>query len=90
MPVTRRTVLERLAATSEAERGETTTAEALATGLEAPVDEIEEHLRRLTACELARTAPDGEVRVTVTGEELLELDTEGTVVVDCPDRRRGP
>jgi DNA-binding transcriptional ArsR family regulator len=90
MPVTRRTVLERLAATSDAERCETTTAEALAAGLEVPLEEVEAHLRRLTACELARTAPDGRVRVTVTGEELLELDTEGTVVVDCPDRRSGP
>lgn len=82
MPTTRRTVLERLAAASDAARQETTTIEALASTLDADEHTVEAHLNGLEACELARTSPDGRARVTITGEELLELDTDEIVIVD--------
>lgn len=82
MPVTRRTVLERLAAASDAARQETTTIEALASALDADEHTVEAHLNGLEACELARIGSDGRARVTITGEELLELDTAEMVIVD--------
>jgi hypothetical protein len=82
MRVTRRAVFERLAAVTDADGRETTTAEALASGLDADVGAVEAHLAGLAACELARVDADGRVRVTITGEELLELDTDETVIVD--------
>lgn len=82
MPVTRRTVLEQLAAASDATRSEATTVEALGAALEADLHAVEAHLIGLEACELARIAADGSVRVTITGEELLELDNGEMVIVD--------
>lgn len=82
MPVTRRTVLEQLATASDAERRETTTIEALASGLDADEHTIEGHLCGLAACELARMDADGGARVTITGDELLEIDAEEMVIVD--------
>lgn len=82
MSVTRRAVLERLATVSDADRQTTTTKAALAATLDADEGTIESHLDGLTACELVRTTPDGRVRITVTGEELLALDTDGAVIVD--------
>lgn len=82
MSISRRTALERLAATTDAACGETTTVRALASALDADERVIEAHLDVLTECELARTCADGTVRVTITGEELLELGTVETVVVD--------
>jgi Mn-dependent DtxR family transcriptional regulator len=81
MSVTRRAVLERLAATSDAEQRVTTmTALAAALGVDEQV--VESHVERLAACELVRTYPDGRVRITITGEELLALDTDDLVIVD--------
>ncbi|MFB6111741.1 MAG: hypothetical protein ABEJ35_04300 [Halobacteriaceae archaeon] len=82
MSVTRRTVLEQLAAISDATRGETTTVDRLATRLDADGETVEAHLHQLEACALAQVAADGSTRVTVTGEELLELPGDGIVVVD--------
>ena len=82
MSVTRRVVLERLASASDADRRETTTTAALAAALDADVGTIESHLDGLAACELVRRYPDGRVRITVTGEELLALDTDELVIVD--------
>lgn len=81
MSVTRRTVLEQLAAASDATRQETTTVETLATTLDAEERTVESHLYGLEACDLARIAPDGSTRVTVTGEELLQLDADQVVIV---------
>lgn len=83
MSVTRRSVLEQLAAASDATRQETTTIEALTATLDADAHAVESHLRGLEACELARIEPDGTVRVTITGEELLALDTDEMVIVDA-------
>lgn len=82
MTVTRRTVLERLAALSDADRRETTTRTALAASLSADERTVDAHLDGLAACELARAYPDGRVRITVTGEELLALDTDEMAIVD--------
>lgn len=82
MSVTRRTVLEQLATASDAEHRETTTIEALASALDADKHTIEAHLNGLAACELARINTDGRVRVTITGEELLELEADEMVVID--------
>jgi len=83
MCVTRRSVLEQLAAASDATRQETTTVKALAATLDADEHAVESRIEGLEACDLARVAPDGTARVTITGEELLELDTEEMVIVDA-------
>lgn len=82
MSVTRRAVLERVAATSDAALCVTTTRAALAATLGVDERTIRSHLQGLAACELVRTYPDGRVRITITGEELLALDTDETVIVD--------
>lgn len=85
MPTPRRAVLKRLAATSDAERRETTTIGDIATGIGAQEREVAAHVAALADCALARTYPDGRVRVTITGAELLELDTDDVVIVDLRD-----
>ncbi|MGQ4554498.1 hypothetical protein [Halobellus sp. GM3] len=82
MSITRRTVLEHLAVASDATARETTTIEALAATLDADEHAIEAHLHGLEACDLARVTADGNARVTITGEELLELDVDEMIVVD--------
>lgn len=82
MSLTRRAVLAQLAAATDAERRETTTVETLASALDADTGAVERHLEGLAACELARVEPDGRVRATVTGEELLALDADELVIVD--------
>jgi DNA-binding IclR family transcriptional regulator len=82
MSVTRLTVLERLAAASDAERRETTTVASLAAAVGADRATVEAHLDGLVACDLART--DGKrARVTVTGEELVELGVDEVAIVDA-------
>jgi len=82
MSVMRRVVLEQLARASDAEQRETTTKSALAATLDTDEQTIGSHLDGLAACELVRTYPDGRVRITITGEELLALDTDELVIVD--------
>jgi Mn-dependent DtxR family transcriptional regulator len=82
MSVTRRAVLEQLATVSDADQRETTTKAALAAMLETDEESIESHLDALAACELVRTHGDDRVRITITGEELLALDTDELVIVD--------
>ncbi|MEF8775288.1 MAG: hypothetical protein V5A43_02140 [Haloarculaceae archaeon] len=82
MPVTRWAVLERLATATDAERGETVTIDTLAVGLDANRDVVEAHLTHLVDCDLARRPAEGTGRVTITGQELLELDTDGVLVVE--------
>lgn len=90
--VTRRAVLDRLAATSDADRRTTTTVAALAAALDADRRTVEAHLSGLADCDLVRRRPDGRVRVTVTGEELLalDLDADELVVVEPPPTRCDP
>jgi predicted ArsR family transcriptional regulator len=85
MTVTRRAVLEQLATVTDAEHEETTTAERIASALDTDEQTIETHLDGLAACDLARVHTDGRVRVTITGEELLELDTDDVVIVDASE-----
>jgi hypothetical protein len=82
MAVTREEVLRRLAAASDAERGETTTVVALAAACGTDETAVRSRLETLAACELARVSADGRTRVTVTGEELLALDAGEPVIVD--------
>ena len=82
MSVTRRAVLEQLATASDADQRETTTEAVLAATLDTDEQTIESHLDGLAACELVRTYPDGRVRITITGEELLALNTDELVIVD--------
>ena len=82
MSLRRRAVLVQLAAMSDADRRETTTIESLIAELDADRSEIKSHLETLRTCQLARLHPDGQVRVTITGEELLELVTGEIVIVD--------
>ena len=82
MTVTRRAVLERLAAASDAEQRVTTTRAALAAALGVDERTVESHIEGLAACELAHTYSDGRVRITITGEELLALDPDDLVIVD--------
>lgn len=85
MNATRGAVLERLAAMSDAGAGRTTTVEALAATFGAEEEVVADHLERLRAGELARRRPNGPVRITVTGEELLALDPEVPVVLGPTD-----
>ena len=82
MAVTRRAVLEQLAAASDAEWRESTTVGALVAALDADEQTVEEHLESLEDCKLARTDEAGRARVTVTGKELLEIDADDLVIVD--------
>jgi hypothetical protein len=82
MSVTRRDVLEQLDGRSDADAEEWTSVEALADALVLDERTLWDHLDGLTACELAHVAPDGDLRITVTGEELLALDLDETIVVD--------
>jgi len=82
MTLTKRTVLEHLATASNAARRDTTTIGMLALVLDVGRHEIEAQLYGLAACDLARIYPDGRVRVTTTGEEFLDLETDGTAIVD--------
>ncbi len=86
MPLTRRDVLVQLAAESDATREEMTNMATLASALDAAEDAISEEIDGLVACELAIRDSDDRVRVTVTGEELLDLDTENGVVVDLTSK----
>jgi hypothetical protein len=54
----------------------------LAAMLDTDAQTIEPHLDGLAACELAKLYPDGRIRITLTGEELLALDTNELVIVD--------
>lgn len=88
MCVRRRTVLQELAESTDAERRETTTVDALASALGAKERILKEHIDALVACELAHVDADGGVRATITGEELLALDTDEVIIVD-PSERSG-
>jgi hypothetical protein len=81
MPVTRRTVLECLAAGSDAESRDTTTVDALVAELDGDEQTVEAHVAALEACELAHMTPNGDARVTITGEELLALEPDELLVV---------
>lgn len=72
----------RLSPMSDATRQETMTIEALATMPDADTYAIKSHLHGLENCNLAKTTPNGKVRATVTGEELLEIDAEEVIIVD--------
>jgi DNA-binding transcriptional ArsR family regulator len=85
MSVTRREVFEALAATSDADPERTTTVESLAAVLDTDVATVARHVEGLRDCDLARRGPEGNVRVTVTGEELRELDVDDFLVVDAGD-----
>jgi DNA-binding transcriptional ArsR family regulator len=78
----RRTVLEALAAESDATTGRWTTVASLADALDADRSTVRSHLEALEACALARIESDERVRVTITGEELLALDLDDGAVVD--------
>lgn len=82
MSITRRDVLESLAMASDAASRKTTTVKSLSTTLETDERTVEAHLKGLADCELARIQPNGQVRVTITGEELLELEPDEMIIVD--------
>jgi len=82
MTVTRRDVLEALAALSDATAGRTTTVGRVAAALGTDEPTVRRHLDGLRACELALRRPDGRVRVTVTGEEFLALDIDELAILD--------
>jgi predicted transcriptional regulator len=83
MAVTRHAVLDAVAAASDADTGETTSPGAIATTLGVPERVVSGHIQGLAACDLVRTYGDGRLRITVTGEELLALDTDEVVIVDA-------
>lgn len=83
--VTRREVLEQLAVESDADTKQTTNVEDMAVKLEIEEPIVEHHLERLQGCKLVRRHADGRVRITLTGEELLELDPDDMIIVDSSD-----
>ncbi len=78
--VTRQAVLSALAAESDSE-GRRTTVDVLARRLDAPERAVRTTVAALVDCDLAVRDGD-DVRVSVTGEELLALDVGGEVVLD--------
>jgi DNA-binding transcriptional ArsR family regulator len=82
MSVTRRDVLEELDRRSDTSAGERTSIEALADAFAVGERTVREQLDGLESCELADVDPDGQVRITVTGEELLALDLDEMIIVD--------
>lgn len=82
MSVTRQTVLEQLAKQSDAGTEEMTSVSSIVAALNCDEQTARGHLEHLDACELARLYSDGRVRVTITGEELLELDTGEGIIID--------
>lgn len=82
MSVSRWSVLEALAAETDPSGERTTTIDALATTLDTDELTVERHLAGLEACDLARQSVSGCVRVTITGEQLLDLDTGQMVILD--------
>ena len=54
----------------------------VATAVDADERVVGTHLDGLCARALARTESDGRVRVTVTGEEFLALDTDDAAILD--------
>lgn len=87
MALTRREVFEYLAESSSATPRETTTVGSLASALNTDRRTVESHLDALEACNLVHNRSNGRVRVTITGEELLEIDPAEIVVIDaCEDR----
>jgi len=83
MSVTRRDVLEELEGQSDASAGERTSIESLTDALAVDERTVREQLDGLESCELADVDTDGQIRITVTGEELLALDLDEMIVVDA-------
>ena len=83
MSVTRRDVLEELDRQSDAGAGERTSVGSLTDALAVDERTVREQLDGLESCELADIGADGQVRITVTGEELLALDLDEMIVVDA-------
>jgi hypothetical protein len=88
MPVTRWAVMEALDAASQADPERWTTVSAIANDLGTDEEVVRTHLDRLATCELATVRTDGTARITITGQELLELDVEDVVVVDPEEVHR--
>jgi hypothetical protein len=72
----------------KAESCRTTTIEALASMLDAEEVVVDQHLEAVESCALVRTYSGGRVRVTATGEELLQLDPDEPVIVDSRPENR--
>jgi Mn-dependent DtxR family transcriptional regulator len=85
MPITRRDILEHVATVSDAQRRQTTSKAALTARLGVDRQTLESHIEALAACELVRAYPDGRIRITTTGEELLALETEDVVIIDSEE-----
>ena len=83
MSVTRRDVLEELDRQSDAGAGERTSVGSLTDALAVDERTVREQLDGLESCELADVDTDGQIRITVTGEELLALDLDEMIVVDA-------
>jgi len=46
----------------------------------------EKHVQRLQSVDLVTVTPDEEIRITITGEQFLELDVEDVVIARSADR----
>lgn len=83
--VTRLAVLQALSGASDASGRETTTITGLAAALDADKTCVRTRVQGLADCDLAKLHPDGRVRVTITGQQLLALRPEGPVIVGPSD-----
>ncbi|RCU44368.1 hypothetical protein DU504_16540 [Haloplanus salinus] len=82
-------MLEELDRQSDASAGERTSVESLTDALAADERTVRKQLDGLVSCELADIDADGQIRITVTGEELLALDLDEMIVVDPEAIDRG-
>jgi hypothetical protein len=89
MSTTRRDVIEELAVASDAVSKRFTTVATLAEELGTDEAVVRSHVDSLVDCELATVLHGERIRITVTGEELLELDVEIDDVVVEPKNADG-
>jgi len=79
-------LLEQLGEVTDSSGERTTSIETIAASMDLEMDLAEKHVQGLQNVDLVTVAPDGELRITITGEQFLELDVEDVVIVASTDR----
>jgi Mn-dependent DtxR family transcriptional regulator len=79
-------VLEQLGQVTDPSGDRTTTIETIADSMDLEEGIAQKHVQGLQRADLVTVTPDGGIRITITGEQFLELDVEDVVVVRSADR----
>jgi Mn-dependent DtxR family transcriptional regulator len=78
-------VLEQFGEKTDPDGDRTTTIETIAASLGIEEDLVDEHVQGLVTANLVKLTTDGQLRITITGEQFLELDVDDVVVVESVD-----